>query len=180
MTLPIFLCVHLAYGTLMAFAMERRMRSEGEIVGFPLVWALVPVAFVSTPMAAVLVRYSGAWFLHGMFLDDGAITYERFQLGLMIAIGIAAGVATSLGLVFSIAFLSRDARRAATGPALVAILGVLLTAALDLQGVMVVPGADVTFVQHPAGLIGIGVLFALFAGWLFGRARLSAPLETRA
>jgi hypothetical protein len=180
MTLPIFLCVHLAYGALMAFAMERRMRSEGEIVGFPLVWALVPVAFVSTPMSAVLVRYAGSWFLHGHLLDDGAISYERFQLGLMVGIGIAAGIMTAIGLVFAIAFLSRDARRAAIGPAVVAGLGILITLAVDARGVMVVRGTDATFVQHPAGLVGLGVLFALFAGWLFARARLSAALEMRA
>ena len=180
MTLPIFLCVHLAYGVAMAFAMERRMRSEGEVVGLPLVWALVPVAVVSTPMSAVLLRYAGGWFLHGQLLEEGAITYERFQLGLMVAVGFAAGLLCAIGLVFAIAFLSRDARRAALGPAAVAVLGVLITLAIDARGVFNVRGADVSFVQHPAGLVGFGVLAALFAGWLFARARLSAPLEMRA
>jgi hypothetical protein len=180
MTLPIFLAVHLAYGTLMAFAMERRMRSEGEVLGLPLVFALVPVAFVSAPLSAVLVRYAGGYFLHGAFVGSGSIEYERFQLGLLLAVGFAAGLVAALGLIFSVVLLSHDARRGALGPVAVAALGIVLTIALDASGVFVIAGTGgQTIVQHPVGLVALGVLLSLGASFLVARARLSAPIEMR-
>jgi hypothetical protein len=181
MTLPIFLAVHLAYGVLMAFVMERRMRSEGEVLGLPLVFALVPVAFVSAPLSALLVRYAGGYFLHGAFIGTGSIDYERFQFGILLAVGFAGGLAAAIGLVFSIAVLSRDARRFALAPLLVSALTVIVTLVVDPTGVFVIAGTGgATILQHPVGLVSLGMLLALGAGFLFARARLSAPLELNA
>ena len=95
-----------------------------------------------------------------------------------MAVGFAAGVAAAFGLIFSIALLSRDARRGAMAPLVVSALAVLVTLVLDARGIFVVAGTDgATIVQHPVGLVSLGVLLALGAAVLFARARLSAPIE---
>jgi hypothetical protein len=173
MTFPIFLTAHLVYGVLMAFAMERRMRSEGEVLGLPMVWLLVPVAFVSAPLGAVMLRYMSEWFLHGAFAADH-VGFERFQLGWMIAVGVSAGISSVFGLLFSIAFLSRDARKVAWAPVGVGALFVIVLLILDARGLFVVGDAPVY--AHPAGLVSLAIVLSLGAGWLLARARLSAPL----
>src|SRR5690606_22770851 len=116
MTLPLLLALHLVYGVAMAFAMERRMRSEGEVLGLPLVLAMMPVAAVSTPLSAVLARWSSGWFFHGLFLGEASFGYERFHLGLMMGIGLLEGLMAAAALIFAIAVLSRDSRRLALLP----------------------------------------------------------------
>jgi CBS domain-containing protein len=180
MTLPILFAVHLVYGALMAFIMERRMRSEGEVLGLPLVLALLPVAVVSTPMSAVLVRWSAGWFLHGFTLGEASIAYERFHLGIIMGVGLLLGITTAGALVFAIALLSRDARRLALLPAALGGLLVALVLLLDGRGAVLVAGAGNKLVfLHPTGFVSLGIGLALFAACLFARARLSAPLEAR-
>lgn len=180
MTLPLLLALHLVYGVAMAFAMERRMRSEGEVLGLPLVLAMTPVAVVSTPLSAVLARWSAGWFFHGLFLGEASVPYERFHLGIMMGIGITQGLAAAAALIFSIAFLSRDARRLALAPVGVAGLVVLLVAVLDGQGAFTIAGTGgKTVLSHPAGIVSVAIAFGLLAAWLFARARLSAPIEVR-
>ncbi|MFZ9889778.1 MAG: hypothetical protein ACO3JL_19965, partial [Myxococcota bacterium] len=87
MTLPLLLALHLGYGVVMAHAVERRVRAEGAVLGVPLVFAMLPVACVSVPLGAVLLRWAGGWFLHGAFLGEAGIAYERFHLGLMLVTG---------------------------------------------------------------------------------------------
>ena len=102
MTLPLFLAVHLAYGVAMAFALFRRMHCEGEVLGVPLLWTLVPVGTVSFPTGAILLRYAGGWFLHGAFIGDGSVSYERFHLGLMFLVGLTAGVCVCAAQFFAV------------------------------------------------------------------------------
>lgn len=180
MTLPLLLAVHIVYGVAMAFAMERRMRSEGEILGLPLVLAMTPVALVSTPLSAVLARWSSGWFFHGLFFGEASLTYERFHLGLMVGIGLLEGLVAAAALVFSIAVLSRDARRLALAPVGLAAVIALLVVVLDGDGAFVIAGTggDTVF-THAAGLVSGAILLGLTSAWLLARARLSAPLEVR-
>lgn len=180
MTLPLLLALHLVYGVAMAFAMERRMRSEGEVLGLPLVLAMAPVAIVSTPLSAVLARWAAGWFFHGVFLGEGSVPYERFHLGIMMGIGALQGLMAAAALVFSIALLSRDARRLALAPLGVAALIALLVLVLDAEGAYVIAGTGGrTVLNHPAGLVSGAIALGLLAAWLFARARMSAPLEVR-
>lgn len=181
MTLPLYVCAHVFYGVFMAHAMERRLRSEGEILGLPLLCTLAPVASISTPLGAVLLRWAGGWFLHGAFLGEGSIPYERFHLGLMVGVGLAAGIATVVGMFVAIAALSRDARKVAWAPAGVALFGSVLVLALDARGVVEVAGTGGRMLwTHPVGLVSLALLVTLGASWAFARARLSAPLDLRA
>lgn len=180
MTLPLLLAVHLVYGVAMAFAMERRMRSEGEVLGLPLVLAMTPVAVVSTPLSAVLARWSSGWFFHGLFLGEASFSYERFHLGLMMAIGVVEGLTAAAALIFSIAVLSRDSRRLALAPVALAGLIVVLVGLLDGRDAVVIAGTGGEMVfTHPAGLVSSAIVLALVAAWLLARARLSSPLEVR-
>lgn len=181
MTLPLLLALHLAYGVLMAFAMERRMRAEGEVLGVPLLWTLLPVVAVSTPLGAVLLRWAGGWFLHGQLLGEGSITYERFHLGLMVGVGLAAGLCTVLGMFAAIAALSRGARRLALVPGLVALALAVGTLATDAEGVVELAGTRGRMLwAHPAGLVSLALVLSLLAAWAFARARLSVPADVRA
>lgn len=180
MTFPLLLALHLVYGVAMAFAMERRMRSEGEVLGLPLVLAMAPVAVLSTPLSAVLARWSAGWFFHGVFLGEASVAYERFHLGIMMGIGITMGLAAATAMVFTIAFLSRDARRLALAPVGLAALVALLVAVLDGKGALVIAGTGGEMVYtHPAGLVSAAIVLGLVAAWLLARARLSAPIEVR-
>lgn len=180
MTLPLLLALHLVYGVAMAFAMERRMRSEGEVLGLPLVLAMTPVAVVSTPLSAVLARWSAGWFFHGFFLGEGSVSYERFHLGIMMGIGVVEGLVAAAALVFTIAFLSRDARRLALAPVGLAALIALLVALLDGKDAFVITGTGgATVLTHPAGIVSAAIVLGLVAAWFLARARLSAPIEVR-
>lgn len=172
MTLPLYLAVHLVYGAVMGRELLRRMRAEGEVLGVPLLVTLAPVCVASAPLGAVLVRYTGAWFLHGAFLGDEGIAYERFQLGLMVAIGLAAGLATVAGLFFSVAVLSRNQQRLASMPSVVAALVLVITLSLDGGDVVRIPGTGGRWIfLHPAGLVSLAIVAILVAVYLYARAR---------
>lgn len=180
MTFPLYVCAHVLYGVLMAHAMEKRLRSEGEILGLPLLATLAPVALVSTPLGAILLRWAGGWFLHGALLGEGSIPYERFHIGLMVGVGLSAGIATVIGMFVAIAALSREARRVALLPAGVAALSAAIVLAVDARGVVEVTGTGGRMIwAHPAGLVSLALVVTLLAAWAFARARLSAPLELR-
>lgn len=177
MTLPIFLAVHLAYGAAMAHVLMRRMRAEGEVLGVPLLYTLAPVGMLTAPLGAVLLRYSGGWFVHGAVTGDGSIGYERFHLGLMIATGVLAGVVTVAGMFFVVAFLSRDMTRAARGPYYFAGFAALLTVVLDATDVAIIPGTGGRWLfMHPAGLVSLAVLAGLSAAYLYGKRRIAPVL----
>lgn len=177
MTLPLYCGLHLVYGAVMAFAAERRMRSEGDVVGLPLVVTLLPVGLISAPMGAILARYTGPWFFQGLPLDAISIEFERFHLGVLIAVAVLAGVCTIAGNFAAIAFLSRESRRVALVPVVLG-LGIMFTAAvLDPRGLVQV--AENRFLwTHPAGLCSLAVPLCLAAAWFYVRARLSMPQKT--
>ena len=180
MTLPIFLAVHLAYGGFMAFAMERRMRSEGEILGLPLVAALVPVALISTPVAAALVRYCSGWFFHGVFMGQGSVPYERFHLGLMLLISLVAAIIAAFGLIFAIAFLSRENRSMARLPMIIGGSLIAITILADPMRMWQVTGTGGKILwAHPAGFFSIILIVALVAAWMILKKKLSEPIEMR-
>lgn len=175
MTFPVFLCIHMLYGTLMAYTMERRMRSEGTVLSWPLLWTLLPVALVSTPLGAVLARWAGGWFFHGAFMGDNAIPYERYHLGLMLVVGLAVQAVTLAATCFCIGALSRDARAWARLPWFVAFAVLSLVFFLDAPHIFVVTGTDQALWGHPAGFLSLGVLSALVLAWRYARLRLSEP-----
>lgn len=180
MTFPIFVCAHVIYGVVMAFAMERRMRSEGEVLGLPLIAALLPVAVASTPIGAILLRYAGGWFLHGLILGEGSIPYERFHLGLMLLVSGAAAIATVFGIIAAIAMLSREKRKLALVPAAIALVVAAGIFASDPMEVLRIPGTGGRMLwSHPAGLVSLALLACFVAAWAFVRARLSAPVDVR-
>ena len=174
-TLPIYLAVHLAYGAFMAQVFLRRMRSEDDVVGLPLVATLAPHA-LTAPLGAVLLRYAGGWFLHGSLHGDGSIGYERFHLGIMILVGVLGGLCTVAGLFVGVAFLSRDRPREALAPVAIAALVCIIVVVLDGRGVFVVSGTQGRLLFfHPAGLISAAIPLVLVASWALARARLAEP-----
>lgn len=171
MTLPIFLAAHLVYGAIMGRLLLRRMRAEDEVLGIPLVVTLLPVCVATAPLGGALLRYAGVWFLHGAFRGEGSVFYERFHFGLMLAIGIAAGVFTILGMFFVIAVLTRDRPNLAIVPTGVAGAVLLLTVALDGGDLIRVPGTGRWLFLHPAGLVSLAIAAVLVATALYARAR---------
>jgi hypothetical protein len=177
MTFPLYLAVHLVYGALMAWVMERRLRSEGEVLGVPLVVTLVPVAFVSAPVGAIFVRWAGGWFLHGAFLANGAYVYERFHLGIMIGVAFLAGVSTVFGMFVTIAFLSRESKALASIPFGLAGVVLLVFLILDGSALVSVRGSGEMVWSHPVGLLTVGQLAVLGGAIFLGSRHLSEPLQ---
>ena len=172
MTFPLFCGLHLVYGAIMAFAAERRMRAEGDVLGLPLVITLVPVALVSAPLGAILARFAAPWFFQGLPVTELAIEYERFHLGILVAVGTAAALCTLLVNFAAIASLSRDSRRVALVP-VVAGLGIMCTTAIiDPMGIIRVEAESLLF-THPAGLLSLAIPLCLAAAYFVVRARLS-------
>lgn len=159
----------------MAYAMEKRMRHDGTVLALPLVWTLVPVALVSTPLGAVLARWAGGWFFHGAFLGDNAIPYERYHLGLMMGAGLAVILVTILATCFCVGALSRDARWVARLPMLLAVGSLLFLIFRDGAGLFVITGTQQRVWSHPAGLLSLGVVVALVLAWRYARLRFSEP-----
>jgi hypothetical protein len=179
MTLPLFLALHLVYGAAMAHAMRARLLADGDLIGIPLFATLVPVALFSAPVGAVLLRYAGGWFLHGALMGDGSVVYERFHLGLMVGIGLGAALCTVAAMAFSIAYLSRRQERLAQAPYVLAVEILVVTLALDFQGVFHVVGSARGVWAHPVGLFSLALVMVLGASWRFASARLSvAPRPT--
>lgn len=182
MTLPIYLAAHLIYGVLMGTVLLRRMRAEGEVVGIPLVVTLAPVGLITAPLGAVLLRYVGGWFLHGLFVGDGSVAYERFHLGLMIAVGLCAGIATLGGMFFSIAVLSRDKPGLTLVPLAVALVVGALPFVLDGGDVVRIPGTALGgtaarwIFMHPAGLVSLAVAAVLVASYQYAKQRVALVL----
>jgi hypothetical protein len=174
MTLPLFLAAHLAYGCVMGHLFIRRMRAEGEIVGVPLVVTLAPIGLATAPLGAVLLRYAGGWFLHGLFMGDGAIEYERFQLGLMMLVMVLAALATVGGLFAAIAALSRDSRTLALAPVFAALLTAFAAFGFDGSDIVHVRGTNGRWLfVHPAGLVSLAIVAVLVASVLYARARVA-------
>ncbi len=180
MTFPLFLLLHLAYGAACALATERRMRSEGEVLSLPLIVTLAPVALISAPIGAALLRFAGGWFLHGFFVGDNPIAFERFHFGLMIGVGVSAGIATVLGNFVAIAALSRESRAMSLSPFAVAIIGSAVVIALDSTRMLHVGGPNGPEVwTHPVMILGVANVLVLFATWVWERARLAEPMAMR-
>lgn len=175
MTLPLFLALHLAYGTLMGLVLFPRMRAEGEVLGPPLLLMLVPVAVVTAPVGAVLLRYCGGWFLHGAFVGEGNVFYERFHFGLLLLVGLGAGVATIAGMFHVVAFLSRNRPGLARLPLYAAVVVALAVFGIDGQSVLTIVGTHGRHLwAHPAGLLSVAVVVVLLGYLGFARARLAA------
>ena len=179
MTLPLYLCAHLVYGVAMAFVLFPRMRAEGEVLGPPLLMTLAPVGLFTAPIGAVLVRYSGGWFLHGAFFDQGAISYERFHLAILLMTGILAGVFVVGGMFFAVAFISRDRPQLAKAPYLLAAFIVVVTLGLDWQDVITIAGTSGRRLwSHPVGLMSVGVLLILAGVWRLAGRFADVPLPS--
>jgi hypothetical protein len=175
MTLPLFLALHLVYGTLIARVLFPRMRFEGDVVGVPLLLALAPVALVSAPIGALLVRYAGGWFLHGLLMGDGAVAYERFHFGLLLLCGTLAAVFTLGGLCFIIATASRDRHEVRDVPLWIAGAITLVVFVFDGADVVRIAGTQGRHLwSHPVGLLSL-VVVGVFWTWInVCRERFSA------
>jgi len=174
MALVIFLALHLAYGGWMALILIRRMASEGAVLGIPLVVTFAPVALVSVPVAALLTRFAGAWFLAGLPIDMGSVTVERFFLGLTFLIGLATILSTLLGNFFTIVFISRDRRRPAFLPVVVGALIAVVSAVMAGASLVDVLGRPLWL--HPAGLLWVAVVACLVAATLWARGKGGEPV----
>ena len=175
MTLPLFLAMHLVYGTLMGLVLFPRMRVEGEVLGPPLLITLVPVALITAPVGAVLLRYCGGWFLHGFFIGEGNVVYERFHFGLLLVVGLGAGLATVAGMFHTVAFISRERPGLARGPVYVAAAAALAVVAVDGKNVLTVVGTGGRHLwAHPAGLLSLAVVVVLLGFTGVARARFAA------
>ena len=173
MTLPLFLALHLVYGTVIGQVFFPRIRAEGEVIGPPLLWMLVPVAVISAPVAAVLTRYSSGWFFHGLFVGAWSSSYERFHFGLILGAVLGAGAATIAGVLHVIIWASRDRHGLIKAAFYVAGTVALLTMALDLKGIFVIRGTERWLWFHPAGLLSVAVVVVLSAWVAVCRARLA-------
>ncbi len=174
MTLPLFLLLHVVYGTIMGLVLFPRMRAEGEVLGPPLLLTLVPVALVTAPVGAVFLRYCGGWFLHGALIGDGSVTYERFHFGLLLGVGLGAGLCTIGGMFHVVAFISRDRPALARLPIYASALAALVLLAFELEAIITIRGTGGRHLwAHPAGLLSLALVVVL-AGWvLYARQRLS-------
>lgn len=174
MTLPLFLLLHVVYGTVIGLVLFPRMRAEGEVLGAPLLLTLVPVALVTAPVGAVFLRYCGGWFLHGYLIGDGSITYERFHFGLLLALGFAAALSTVGGVFNVVAFISRDRPAAARLPIYFAVGAALAVLVVDGANVLTIRGTGGRMLwAHPAGLLSLALVVVLVGWVLFARQRLS-------
>jgi hypothetical protein len=175
MTLPLFLALHLVYGTLIGRVLFPRMRAEGEVVGIPLLLALVPVALISAPLGALLVRYAGGWFLHGWLLGDGGLAYERFHFGLLLLSGTGAAAFTVAGLFFIVATASRDRHDVRNVPIWIALVITLSVLVLDGGDVVRIAGTQGRHLwSHPVGLFSLAVVGVLWAWINVCREKFSA------
>ncbi len=175
MTLPLFLAMHLVYGTLMGLVLFPRMRAEGEVLGPPLLLMLIPVAVVTAPVGAVLLRYCGGWFLHGAFVGEGNVFYERYHFGLLLLVGLGAGLATIAGMFHVVAFISRDRPGLARAPIYASAVIALAVFAVDGRNVITVVGTNGRHLwAHPAGLLSLAVVVVLVGYVGFARARLAS------
>lgn len=179
MTLPLFLAMHLVYGTLVGRVLFPRMRAEGEVLGPPLLLTLVPVAFVSAPVGTILMRYAGGWFTHGLSVGEGGFTYERFHFGFLLAVVLGAGLATVAGVLNVAIWASRDRPGMSRSAIYIAGVVAVLTLVVDTMGVVVVRGTGRWLWLHPAGLLSVAVVVVLL-GWIaVCRARFAAVPEPR-
>jgi hypothetical protein len=175
MTLPLFLALHLVYGTLIGRVLFPRMRAEGEVVGVPLLLALVPVAVLSAPLGALLVRYAGGWFLHGWLMGDGAVAYERFHFGLLLLSGTGAAIFSVVGVFFIVATASRDRHDVRNVPLWVALAITLLVLVFDGGDVVRIAGTQGRHIwSHPVGLFSVAVVGVLWAWINVCRQKFSA------
>jgi hypothetical protein len=174
-TLPIYLALHVAYGALMSIASSRRMMHEQTVLGLPFVFTLAPVALVSVPVAAVLMRFTGEWFLHGALYASFPIETERFHLGLTLVVGAMVVLATVVGHFAAIMAVSREMTRLGFLPVVVAGAIVALTLWIAPRSfVELAPGQ--ALYAHPAALVSVSVPCCLIAAFLFLRARLATPV----
>lgn len=180
MTLPLFLCLHLVYGTLMGLVLFPRMRAEGEVLGPPLLLTLAPPALLTSPIGAVLLRYAGGWFCHGFFLGDGNATYERFHLGLLLAVGGGALVCTLLGVVNVVWFQSRTRPALARAPIYLAAVVAVAVVAVDFHDVVTIVGTNGRHLwSHPVGLLSVATAMILGGFVVLTKARFAAlPART--
>lgn len=174
MTFPIFCAVHLIYGAVIAYLAKPRMMHDGEVLGWPLVATLTPVALISVPLGAVLTRYNGPWFFQGISLDEYMIQFERFHLAVILFVAACATLCTLAGKFFAIAFVSRDIPRYGLIPIGVGVLSIVLFVAFGFDHVLH-PTADSSLPTHPTGVVSLAIALCLFASVLFVRARLSRP-----
>jgi hypothetical protein len=164
MTLPLFLALHLVYGHLVALALLPRLEAEQEVLGGPLVTAAAPVMLLTAPIGCVLLRYAGGWFLHGAMLHHWA--YERFHLGLSLALCVAVALTFLGSFLWTVAFATRPQRYLHLMP--IAIAGVMTIAvfALDRRGVWNVLGSKGrVIIGHPVGLLSLGAVLILVGAW---------------
>jgi hypothetical protein len=175
MTLPLFLALHLVYGTVIARVLFPRMRAEGEVVGIPLLLALLPVGLLTAPLGALFVRYAGGWFLHGFFVGDGAVIYERFHLGILLAVGISAAACTVAGVFFIVATASRERHDVRDVPLWIAGVVTLAVLVMDGSDVLRIAGTQGRHVwSHPVGLLSLLVVAAFWTWINVCRERFSA------
>ncbi len=180
MTFPLFLLLHLAYGAACALATERRMRSEGEVLGLPLIITLAPVAVISAPISAALLRYAGGWFLHGQIVGRNPIAFERFHFGLMLAIGVLAVLTTVVGNFVTIAAVSRGSKALSFAPFIIAVGVSAAVIAVDFKNMLNIGGPDgPSLWSHPAFILSIANVLVLGATFAWERARLSEPMKVR-
>ncbi len=175
MTLPLFLVLHLVYGTVMGLVLFPRMRAEGEVLGPSLLLTLLPVALVTAPVGAVLLRYSGGWFLHGALIGHGSVAYERFHFGLLLLVGLGAGLTTVTGMFHVVVVSSRDRPQWARAPIWVGALAATAVVALDGRHIIIVAGTEGRALwSHPAGLLSAALVVVLAAMVALTRARFAA------
>lgn len=174
MNLLIFCALHFAYGAATAFAAAPRMRSEGEVLGWPLIVSLVPVALVSAPVSGILVRYAPSWLFSHLPWTQWTIEFERFHFAILLLIAALTALSMLAGNFLAIASLSRGVRRWAIFP-FIAFVAVLAAGVIFSPNAIIYVEAERALWTHPVGVCLVATFFCLGSIWLFVKSRFSSP-----
>ena len=150
------------YGVLMGCLFEKDLRREGAILGRPLMITLSPVLLLTAPLGLVLLRFSTGWFLHGFLVNESSIFFERFHLGLMLALVASAVLSTVGGLVHWVAFRSHDKILTAWFAPSLAIMILITTLIVDPFSLFFLDaGQEQSIFLHHSGWISLGIILIL-------------------
>jgi hypothetical protein len=175
MNFIVFCCLHFAYGAATAFAAAPRMRSEGVVLGWPLIVSIAPIALISTPVSGMFTRFAPQWFFAGVPLSAWTVEFERFHFGVLVLAGSLVALSMILGNFIAIASLSRNAKRWAAFPFVFSGVVILLSMVFFPAGIIFVEEGRPLW-THPVGLCLLATILCLLGSWIFVRSRFSSPV----
>ena len=169
---------HILFGLGMGRIFERKFLSDGHILAPPLLWTLVPVTLITAPLGMLLSRYAGGWFFHGFFVGEGKIFFERFHLGIVIAVLFCAWCLTFCGLILWPVMKSRAQERSVQW--LKNGIFVLMAAVLlfDYRNIFWILGTEEKHLfNHPAGWLSFLIVLTLGGSYQWSKRKFTLTQE---